>query len=88
MSFAPADRVHIRSTLGALADGPRTIDLGLLDRRFTLEMAPEPGPDLVEFDYTDESPRPGINPYWVRVTQADMEMAWTSPVFVDYVAPL
>ena len=88
MSFAPADRVHIRSTLGALADGARKIDLGVLDRKFTLEMPPEPGPDRVEFDYTDESPQPGINPYWVRVTQSDMEMAWTSPVFVDYVAPL
>ena len=68
MSFAPADRVHIRSTLGSLADGARKIDLGVLDRKFTLEMAPEPGPDRVEFDYTDESPQPGINPYWVRVT--------------------
>ncbi len=88
MSLAPADRVHIRSTLGALAEGPRQIDLGVLDRKFTLELAPEPGPERVEFDFTDECPQPGINPYWVRVTQSDMEMAWTSPVFVDYVAPL
>ena len=88
MSFAPAEGVHIRTTLGALADGRRQIDLGVLDRKFTLEMAPEPGPERVEFEFTDESPQPGINPYWVRVTQSDMEMAWTSPVFVDYVAPL
>ena len=88
MSFAPADRVRIRTTLGALAEGKRQIDLGMLDRKFTLEMAPEPGPDRAEFEFTDESPQPGINPYWVRVTQSDMEMAWTSPVFVDYVAPL
>ena len=88
MSFAPAEGVHIRTTLGALADGKRQIDLGVLDRKFTLEMAPEPGPERVEFEFTDESPQPGINPYWVRVTQSDMEMAWTSPVFVDYVAPL
>lgn len=88
MSLAPADGVHIRTTLGALADGPRKIDLGVLDRKFTLELAPEPGPERVEFEFTDESPQPGINPYWVRVAQSDMEMAWTSPVFVDYVAPL
>ena len=88
MSLAPADCVHIRTTLGALADGPRKIDLGVLDRKFTLELAPEPGPERAEFEFTDESPKPGINPYWVRVTQSDMEMAWTSPVFVDYVAPL
>ena len=88
MSLAPADGVHIRTTLGALASGPRKIDLGVLDRKFTLELAPEPGPERAEFEFTDESPQPGINPYWVRVTQSDMEMAWTSPVFVDYVAPL
>ena len=88
ITFATADRVRIPTTLGALADGPRVVDLGQLDRAVTLEMAPEPGPDRVEFQITDESPEPGINPYWVRVTQCDMEKAWTSPVFVDFVAPI
>ena len=64
------------------------VDLGELDRKVTVELAPEPGPERVEFTVTDESPEPGINPYWVRVTQSDMEKAWTSPVFVDYVAPV
>ena len=26
------------------------------------------------------------NLYWVRVVQTDMEMAWSSPIYVDYVA--
>ena len=88
ITFATADRVRIPTTLGALADGPRVIDLGELDRAVTVELAPEPGPDRVEFKVVDSNPKPGINPYWVRVTQSDMEMAWTSPVFVDYVAPV
>ena len=88
ITYASADRVRIPTTLGALADGPRVIDLGELDRKVTVELAPEPGPDRVEFRVVDNAPRPGINPYWVRVTQSDMEMAWTSPVFVDYVAPV
>ena len=88
ITYATADRVRIPTTLGALADGPRVIDLGELDRKVTVELAPEPGPDRVEFRVVDDAPRPGINPYWVRVTQSDMEMAWTSPVFVDYVAPV
>ena len=29
-----------------------------------------------------------FNPYWVRVVQADMNMGWTSPVFVDFVDSL
>ncbi len=88
INFAAADRLRIPTTLGALTDGPRIVELGELDRRVTVELAPEPGPDRVEFKVTDDSPRPGINPYWVRVTQSDMEKAWTSPVFVDYVAPV
>ena len=88
INYATADRVRIPTTLGALADGPRVIDLGELDRKVTVELVPEPGPDRVEFQVTDESPKPGINPYWVRVTQSDMEKAWTSPVFVDFVAPV
>ena len=88
INFAAADRVRIPTTLGALADGPRVVDLGELDRKVTVELAPDPGPERVEFTFVDESPNPGINPYWVRVNQSDMEKAWTSPVFVDYVAPI
>ncbi len=86
ITFANADRLRIPATLGALADGARVVELGQLDRRVTVELAPEPGPERVEFQVVDESPEPGINPYWVRVTQSDMEKAWTSPVFVDWVA--
>ena len=88
INFAAADRVRIPTTLEALADGPRVVDLGELDRKVTVELAPDPGPERVEFTVVDESPKPGINPYWVRVTQSDMEKAWTSPVFVDFVAPI
>ncbi len=88
ITFAAADRVRIPTKLGSLAEGPRRVELGQLDRAVAVEMAPEPGPQRVEFSVIDDSPKPGINPYWVRVTQSDMEKAWTSPVFVDYVAPV
>jgi hypothetical protein len=42
------------------------------------------GEDTAEFTFVDPSPGPGINPYWVRIVQSDLEMAWASPVFVDY----
>ena len=88
INFAAADRVRIPTTLSALKESPRSLNLGELDRIVTVELAPDPGPDRAEFKLTDPSPKPGINPYWVRVTQTDMEKAWTSPVFVDYIAPL
>ena len=60
------------------------MELGILNRRISVALALEPGPDWVEFTFRDPSPLPGINPYWLKAIQADMEMAWTSPVFVDY----
>jgi len=87
MSFAPADRLRIELTAADLAAGPRVVPLGILDRKLTVGLAPEPGPEAVEFTFRHPSPAPGINPYWVRVIQSDMEMAWTSPVFVDYAPP-
>jgi len=87
MSFAPADRVRFETALRDLAEGPRAIDLGILGRKITVELVPESGPEQVEFSFRDPSPLPGVNPYWVKVVQSDMEMAWTSPVFVDYAPP-
>ena len=36
------------------------------------------------FTVIDNGVQPGVNPYWVKVVQQDMEMAWISPVFADY----
>ena len=37
-----------------------------------------------EFSYTDMKPKKGMNLYYVRVLQADGEVAWGSPVWVKY----
>ena len=85
MSFADSGGASVSANLADLAEGPRELDLGGLDRKLTLSLATEPGPETTEFTFTDPDPRPGVNPYWVKVVQSDMEMAWTSPIFVDYV---
>jgi hypothetical protein len=87
MSYSPSERLRASVSLRALHDGPQVIEIGHLDRRLTLSLAPEPGTREVTFSYRDPAPRPGINAYWLRLIQVDMEMAWTSPVFVDYVPP-
>ena len=46
-------------------------------RRFT----PKDGPEFAA-EFTDPSPLPGENRYYVRVEQTDGNMAWTSPVWV------
>lgn len=87
IGFAPADRVRLELRRGDLAGGPRVIELGILNRTIIVGLAPEPGPERAEFSFRDPYPTPGINAYWLKVVQADMEMAWTSPVFVDYAPP-
>jgi hypothetical protein len=88
MAYAPAERTAFDVRLSDLGRGPQTVDLGILDRSITVECAPSPdGPRAAEFTFVDPSPRPGVNPYWLRVIQTDLEMAWTSPLFVDFVAP-
>ncbi|MCL4426545.1 MAG: DUF3604 domain-containing protein, partial [Firmicutes bacterium] len=41
-------------------------------------------PQSTEFDFVDELPEPGLNVYYLRVMQADGEMAWSSPIFVNF----
>ena len=49
----------------------------------TLELAPEPDELNSSFSVIDNGAQPGVNPYWVKVVQQDMEMAWVSPVFAE-----
>ena len=36
----------------------------------------------VEFRFVDQSPKPGEQHYYVRVQQADGQMAWSSPIWL------
>ena len=88
-----AGQKEIHLTAPALQKHPDSGDndpapqFGQLSRKIEVSLAPAPGgPETAELTFTDPAPQPGINPYWARIVQTDMEMAWTSPVFVDYVA--
>ncbi len=88
ISLAPAERARLTARLGELGESTRTLDLGVRDRQIEIGLAPVHGPRQATLVFRDEDPRAGLNPYWVRVVQVDQEMAWTSPVWVDWVAPL
>ncbi len=86
MSYAPAERAGFHIGSRDLERGPVSVELGSLNRRITVDFAPEPGSaGEVSFDFIDKDAKPGVNPYYVRVVQTDMEMAWSSPIFVDCV---
>lgn len=44
----------------------------------------EPNNSLIEFDYVDMQPARGLNLYYFRVLQKNGEVAWSSPVWVNY----
>lgn len=84
LAYAPSESVALRIPLSVLETGPQVYPIGSLDRQITVSFASRDAPESATFTFTDLNPQPGVNPYWVRVTQSDMERAWTSPVFVDF----
>ncbi|MCD6503842.1 DUF3604 domain-containing protein [Candidatus Bathyarchaeota archaeon] len=85
MSYAPAEQIETSIKVSDLDDGPITIDIGTLNRKITVSKAPSNrGIRSVEFEFLDKDVKPGLNIYYLRVTQTDMEKAWSSPIFVNY----
>ncbi|MFP3897659.1 MAG: DUF3604 domain-containing protein [Anaerolineales bacterium] len=86
MSYGPAENISFTFRMADLVSGPKEMEIGPLNRKVTVSLAPDPdGARSAEFSFTDPAPRPGINPYWLRVAQTDGETAWSSPLFADYV---
>jgi hypothetical protein len=88
-SLAPAENTTMQVRVSELsADNPERLAIGVLDRTLEASLDYDDAPTQVAFEVTDKAPQPGVNPYWLRVEQTDGEMGWTSPIFVDYMAPV
>lgn len=71
-------------TLRAVGDTARVLDAGAVGQQVELRwVRSDTGPLDVEWAHVDESPERGTNAYWVWITQADGECAWSSPVFAE-----
>ncbi|MFO7941424.1 MAG: DUF3604 domain-containing protein, partial [Bacillota bacterium] len=67
-----------------LKNGPIVRDAGGVEQKVEVSLARcQPGPECANFTFRDTSAMEGLNPYYVRVTQEDGEMAWSSPLYVD-----
>ena len=63
------------------ADRIKKIDLV----RDSIDIYTHKGKGLVEsFEYMDEEISPGTHYYYARITQVDKEIAWSSPIWVNY----
>ena len=91
----PTTRLHFETApatfslpLGNLSDGPFIHDAGGIGQHVRIEHDPGPeAPREVRFQVRDTVPpasRPphAGHPYFVRVTQQDGHMAWSSPIYV------
>jgi hypothetical protein len=58
--------------------------IDLIRNNAIIYSAPDQGKKDVNFEYVDQEPQPGKNWYYVRVTQIDRNLAWSSPVWVTY----
>jgi hypothetical protein len=44
----------------------------------------KPGTEIYTGTWTDPNPQPGMHYYYIRVVQTDQEIAWASPMWIDW----
>jgi hypothetical protein len=61
------------------------VEVGPVNRRVKVQaITGKPLPRDLEFTIVDKCIEEGVNPYWVKVTQCDGSMAWSSPVYANH----
>lgn len=77
--------VSFSFSLSELRSSPVSRDAGRVDQKVEVSLARAVhGPGEADFTFVDEEVEPGTHPYYVRVMQEDGEMAWSSPLYIDY----
>ena len=77
--------MSFRFTLADFQEGPLRRTGPLLEQQVVARRMPHtPAATDLAFTWRDEQPVSGVNPYWLWITQTDGEMAWTSPIYVDW----
>tara|TARA_R110002072_G_scaffold303142_1_gene495864 strand:- start:146817 stop:149195 length:2379 start_codon:yes stop_codon:yes gene_type:complete len=69
--------------LGDVRNDDHRVDAGGVGRFAQIGPAPDQnGPTTFQLETSDEESLTGELPYWLRVTQVDQSLAWSSPVYV------
>lgn len=85
MAYGARATARLSAPLGTALGAGHSLTLGGSSRVVRLEPGRAGGPRDATVEHADRDVEPGVNAYWVKVLQADFEMAWSSPVFLDYV---
>ena len=83
-AFAQGDSVSVRTTLQEVSSNEINVPLGGLNRRLQVQNVPMSDKTKSVISFTDDNIKPGVNAYWAKIVQQDMEMAWLSPIFITY----
>jgi hypothetical protein len=83
-AFAQGDSVSVRTTLQEVSSNEINVPLGGLNRRLQVQNVPMSDKTKSVISFTDNNIKPGVNAYWAKIVQQDMEMAWLSPIFITY----
>ena len=83
-AFAQGDSVSVRTTLQEVSSNEINVALGGLNRRLQVQNVPMSDKTKSVISFTDDNIKPGVNAYWAKIVQQDMEMAWLSPIFITY----
>ncbi|MEX0831867.1 MAG: DUF3604 domain-containing protein [Nitriliruptoraceae bacterium] len=69
--------------VGDVGEVPIVVEAGGVEQRITVDRAPNlTAPTDASFMWSDPDPIDGEQPYWVKVTQLDGDLAWSSPHFI------
>jgi len=75
--------VQFQVPLGKVRQHAHRVDAGGVGRFAMIGPPPDPaGPADFELQTVDNESLSGDFPYWIRVTQVDQSLAWSSPVYV------
>jgi hypothetical protein len=67
-----------------LKNGPVTREAGGINQKVVISLAHECSEKSVSINFEDNEVATGTNAYWVKVTQKDGGLAWSSPVYIEY----
>jgi hypothetical protein len=77
------NRAHVRAKVSELSTRPKVFRAGGLDARVELYLAPPKNASReLSFELPLQKLHQGDNPVFVKVTQRDGHMAWSSPIYV------